>query len=133
MRMRLGIAAAAAMLLTFGCQSAVEPAVEPAGQAYPVVDTWPIGDEAVDCSEIRCDELVAAGLAGLAERDPGHAEVVEAKLHAGGSPTAPVTFSGVCCWVLVVDLADGSTRAIGVGYPGISDEPAAVPWLGRAP
>jgi hypothetical protein len=36
--------------------------------------------------------------------------------------------SGGCCQVLVIELADGSTRAIGVGYPGVSDEAVAVPW-----
>ena len=36
--------------------------------------------------------------------------------------------SGGCCHVLVVELADGSTRAIGVGYPGISQEAVAIPW-----
>jgi hypothetical protein len=30
---------------------------------------------------------------------------------------------GGSTWVAVMDLADGSTRAIGVGYPGISQEP----------
>jgi hypothetical protein len=28
----------------------------------------------------------------------------------------------------VMDLADGSTRAIGVGFPGVSQEAMAIPW-----
>lgn len=103
--------------------------------ASPVIDTWPVG-ERLDCDDARtCDELVAVGLVGLTDRDPGHAPVVSARLHHEGVVVDPSTGhrilmirSGGCCHVLVVELADGSTRAIGVGYPGISQEAVAIPW-----
>ena len=101
----------------------------------PVIDTWPVGPP-LDCVEdLRCPELMRVGLAGLRQRDPGHAAVVGARLHREGTLVNPVTGdtilmirSGGCCKVLVVELADGSTRAIGVGFPGISDKAIAVPW-----
>ncbi len=103
--------------------------------ADPIIDTWPVG-EAVDCAETpSCDELTRVGLAGLNERDPGHAPVVAARLHTEGAFVDPTTGdtilvvrSGGCCQVLVVRLMDGSTRAIGVGFPGISDKAVAIPW-----
>lgn len=103
--------------------------------ADPVIDTWPIG-EALECADARyCDELVRVGLAGLSQRNPGHARVVASRLHHEGGFIDPstghgilTTRSGGCCKVLVVELADGSARAIGVGYPGVSDEAVAIPW-----
>ena len=103
--------------------------------ADPIIDTWPVG-EAVDCAQTpSCDELTRVGLVGLNERDPGHAPVAEARLHREGAfldPTSGDTIlvvrSGGCCQVLVVRLMDGSTRAIGVGFPGISNKAVAIPW-----
>lgn len=34
--------------------------------------------------------------------------------------------SGNCCSVVRFELADGSVRAIGVGFPGVSDIPIAI-------
>ena len=104
-------------------------------QEDPVVDTWPIGDP-LDCvSGANCDVLTRVALAGLDERDPGHAAVVAARLHNEGALVDAktgnrvlMTRSGSCCSVLVVELADGSTHAIGVGFPGISHNPMAFPW-----
>ena len=101
----------------------------------PIIDTWPVGAP-YHCDDVtRCDEQIAAGLEGLAARDPGHAPVVAARLHVEGAYVDPVsghqilmTRSGGCCRVLVVELTDGTTRAIGVGYPGISREAVAIPW-----
>ena len=101
----------------------------------PIIDTWPVG-AASECGDARrCDELVRVGLSGLDKRDPGHAPVVSARLHNEGAFINPSTGeqvlvirSGGCCSVLVVELADRSTRAIGVGYPGISTEAIAIPW-----
>lgn len=103
--------------------------------ADPIIDTWPVG-EAVDCAQPpSCDELTRVGLAGLTTRDPGHAPVLEARLHREGAFVDPTTGetiltvrSGGCCHVLVVRLTDGSTRAIGVGFVGVSDRPIAIPW-----
>ncbi len=36
--------------------------------------------------------------------------------------------SGSCCSVARFELADGSVKAIGVGYPGISKTPVAVDY-----
>lgn len=103
--------------------------------ADPVIDTWPVGEQ-LGCDELPdCDELIRVGLAGLADRDPEHAPVVSTHLHREGVIIDPATGhqilynrSGGCCQVLVVDLMDGTTRAIGVGYPGVSDTPIAIPW-----
>ena len=113
----------------------VGAACTPAPPPDAVIDTWPIG-EPYDCPEgASCQELIRAGLAGLAVRDPGHAPVVTTQLHHEGTLPDPktgsrilMTRSGACCKVLVVGLADGSTHAIGVGYPGISKEAVAIPW-----
>ena len=100
----------------------------------PVVDTWPIGPE-VPCDEANhCAEMTSAGLAGFDARDPGHAPVVSASLHAEGALVDAqgrrilLTRSGGPFGVLVVVLGDGTTHAIGVGYPGISQTPMAFPW-----
>jgi hypothetical protein len=102
--------------------------------ADPVIDSWPVG-EPLDCPDAgRCAELVRVGLEGFDERDPGHAPVVATELHREGGFVDPsgrrilTTRSGGCCQVLLMRLADGSTRAIGVGYPGVSDEAIAIPW-----
>lgn len=98
-----------------------------------VIDTWPIGEVIESRGDASCAELVTVGLAGLADRDPGHAAVVAAHLHREGSFVDPsgktilLKRSGGCCQVLVVELTDGSTRAIGVGYPGISNKAMAIP------
>ena len=100
----------------------------------PVIDTWPIG-EPIECVGVRCEEEIRVALAGLDTRDPGHAAVVSTRLHNEGSLRDPatgnqvlMTRSGACCHVLVAQLADGTTRAIGVGYPGISPTAVAIPW-----
>lgn len=103
--------------------------------ADPVIDTWPVGDP-LECGDARyCDELIEVGLEGLDERNPRHAPVVAAGIHHEGALVASLTGrrilttrSGDCCHVLVVELADGSTRAIGVGYPGLGGKAAAIPW-----
>lgn len=100
----------------------------------PVVDTWPIGPE-LTCDEAnRCAELTSVGLAGLDARDPGHPPVVSTSLHAEGALVDAqgrrilLTRSGGAPSVLVVVLGDGTTHAIGVGYPGISQTAIAFPW-----
>jgi hypothetical protein len=108
--------------------------------ADPVIDTWPIG-AALDCPDAAsCAELVRVGVQGLDQRDPGHAQVVATYLHQEGAFVDPTTGdrifmqrSGGCCHVLVVELADGSTHAIGVGFPGVSDQAVAIPWEEMSP
>ena len=101
----------------------------------PVIDTWPIGEERSCASLPACEELTRVGLMGLAERDPGHPPIVNVRLHDEGAVFDPatgnqilMTRSGACCHVLVVDHADGTTSAIGVGFPGVSREAIAIPW-----
>ncbi len=101
----------------------------------PVIDTWPVGDE-LNCAELAtCAELTRVGLTGLALRDSGHAPVIKTHLHAEGAIIDPATGhqilttrSGGCCHVLVVDHTDGTTSAIGVGFPGVSREAVAIDW-----
>src|SRR5919198_1535783 len=106
------IAAAVAILVLSACGLAENP----------VIDTWPVGAPFSCERDNRCHEMMRVGLAGLDERDPGHAAVVESHLHSEGAFVDPaghrilVTRSGGCCSVLVVTLADGSIHAIGVGY-----------------
>jgi len=100
-----------------------------------IIDTWPVG-AAVDCQRLpTCDELVAVGLEGLAAREPGLGSIVATQLHVEGTfvdastgDRVLMTRSGDCCRVLVVELADGTRHAIGVGYPGISDKAVAIDW-----
>ncbi|HEY0444660.1 MAG TPA: hypothetical protein VGC90_10595 [Candidatus Limnocylindrales bacterium] len=100
-----------------------------------IIDTWPVG-EARDCAAdaVRCDELIRVGIAGVIARDAVGSAVVKARLHQEGAFVDSegrmilMKRSGGCCQVLVVELADGTTHAIGVGYPGISTEATALPW-----
>lgn len=100
----------------------------------PVVDTWPIGPEVTCDEQARCAELTTAGLAGLDTRDPGHAPVVSTSLHAEGALVdaqghlVPILRTGGPFMVLEAVLADGTTHAIGVGYPGISQTAVAIEW-----
>jgi hypothetical protein len=99
-------------------------------QPDPLIDGWPVGD-AIDCAT-RTDCALLLGLASeaLDNRRPDHADVVAASLHAEGLHTDPatgdrfiMTRSGGGPSIAVFELADGTVRAIGVGYPGISREP----------
>ena len=100
----------------------------------PVIDTWPVGLP-VDCALlVRGADLVEVVLAGLGVGDGHDDSVVSAVLHDEGTFLLPdgqqvlMTRSGGCCMVLVVTYDDGSTRAIGVGFPGISETAVAIPW-----
>lgn len=104
----------------------------------PVIDGWSIGVER-DCTPDRdCPLLLATAEATLDRRDPGHPAIVAAVLHAEGrvvnveSGIILNVRSGACCDVAVFELADGSSAAIGVGYPGISRVPIAFDY-GMAP
>ena len=100
----------------------------------PVIDTWPVGEEyACDAGDARCQALIPTAIAGLDARNPGHAPVLSVSLHREGALLGPsgeqilMTRSGDCCSVAVLQLANGEIRAIGVGYPGVSDVPVAIP------
>ena len=90
----------------------------------PVVDGWSIGHEVPCSEEARCVAFLATARAGLDARDPGHPAVVTATLHVDGA-----TFdangdrvihasSGALYVVVRFELADGSTKGIGVGTAG---------------
>lgn len=123
---RRGAAAAAALLAA--------AAVASCGGSDRVVDTWPIGG-IVACEGSYCDAEVRVGLAELDVRNPGHAAVTSTEMHVLGSCTDPTTgqrkvlnMGGFSPSVLLVRLADGSTRAIGVGGRGIDPGPYAFDW-----
>jgi hypothetical protein len=100
----------------------------------PVVDGWAIGPEQWCATTTNCPALLDTARAGLDRRDPRHADVLRVTLHDEGATFEADgdqilhTRSGSCCSVARFELADGSIRAIGVGYPGISQEPIAVDY-----
>ena len=109
------------------CSHAVLPPVRD-----PVVDGWPIGPEQACNADPRCPILLDTARIGLDRRDPGHPLVIRVSLHTEGvtldanGKQILTKRSGGCCSVARFELADGSVRAIGVGYPGISETPMAI-------
>jgi hypothetical protein len=104
--------------------------------ADPVIDGWPVGGVTSECTSVGCAEMIRVGLAGVDARDPGHAEVVSSEIHSLGTCLDPVTgnqiitaYGGYSPRVLVVNEADGSTHAIGVGGAGIDPTPRVTPWF----
>ena len=96
-----------------------------------VIDGWLVGPlticqdavvtaNGVEVARGRCEDLVAAAAIALDNRDPGHPTVVSMQLHRRLSP--PDTVGGLA-YVAVYTLADGSVRAIGVGWPGVATTP----------
>jgi hypothetical protein len=99
-----------------------------------VIDGWLVGapteceDRVVYANDVevergRCVDLVAAAANALDHRDPGHLPVVAMQLHQRRSP--PNTAGGLQ-YVAVYSLADGSVRAIGVGWPGVATTPFTI-------
>jgi hypothetical protein len=117
---------AAALLLAAGCD-----AFE---QAPRIVDGWAIGDPIACPTTPRCELLATVALAELDRTEPGHAALVTWSMHHESwytnreHPDGKIlaTRSGGCCRVWLAELADGRSVAIGVGYPGVSQEPVAV-------
>jgi hypothetical protein len=68
-----------------------------------------------DCGATLALWLKTAG-DGFDRRDPGHAPVVRATLHYYGGNAK---FLSNTCEVAVLELADGTVRAIGVGHVGV--------------
>ena len=76
--------------------------------------------------DVERDLLLGLASDHLDRRDPGHAVVVGATLHSEGGLIDPATGqqilrtrSGGAISIAVLELADGTVTAIGVGYPGI--------------
>lgn len=120
------------VLLIVGAVLSLNPPV----RSDPVVDGWSVGD-VTGCPRgaTTCDDVVEAGLQAFDERDPAHPAVARWEIHAEGIWRDPTTGdqilntrSGSCCSVLVLQLVDGTTAAVGVGYPGISQVPIGAPW-----
>jgi len=108
-------------MLVAGCRDDV--------RADPVIDTFPVGSLA-DCRE-RCLPAIAVATDAFDALAPGHPAIVKVTLHdlgrevnAAGEVILQLR-SGGPMWVAVFELEDGSVRAIGVGYPGVSREPVA--------
>jgi len=95
----------------------------------PIVDGWPIREPMACVPEERCVELLDLAARQLDRRDQDHAAVVEAAMHYEGQirdddGNRLNTHTGRV-YVARFELADGSVRAIGVGFPGVSDTPIA--------
>ena len=101
-----------------------------------VIDGWLVGPlttcqdvvvtaDGVEVARGRCEDLVAAAANALDDRDPGHPAVVEMQLHERRWP--PNTVGGLK-YVAVYTLADGSVRAIGVGFPGVATTPYTIEY-----
>jgi hypothetical protein len=94
------------------------------------IDGWSVGD-ASPCTRgpELCDLLLATALEGFNERNPLHPPVVDAAFHAEGlyrdshGNLERVYRSGGTISVVVFRLADGSYRAIGVGWAGVGHPP----------
>lgn len=126
MKLRIGAAAAVGGVL------AVLLVVANAGPAKgdPVIDQWPVGRAMACGTDTKCLDLVPAARVGLDQRNPGHAPITSVTIHEEGVGADGIMTkrSGGCCAVAVFQLADGSVRAIGVGYIGVSTAPGTVDY-----
>ena len=90
-------------------------------QALParvVIDGFPVGPP-IACEPLRCETWTAIGETALDQREPRHARVVGAHIHAEDLANqfvvAPVASTRSLTYVIVVfDLEDGTHRAVGV-------------------
>jgi hypothetical protein len=128
---RLAIAIGALVLLLAGCGGPRSTARDGS-----VIDGWLVGpmttcqDRVVTADNVevargRCVDLVAAAAKALDDRDPGHPAVVAMQLHE--RRWQPNTAGGLQ-YVAVYTLADGSIRAIGVGWPGVATTPFTIAY-----
>jgi hypothetical protein len=99
-----------------------------------IVDGWPIGGPFACDDAARCQALGTVAREGLDQYYAGHAEIVEFGLYSEGSRVDPETGKRIlvkrsidCCEVALFRLADGTEHALGVGYPGFSTTPMAIP------
>lgn len=116
-------------ILVAGCGSA------PSSGA--VIDGWLVGppalcqdrvvytDNDAEVARGRCVDLLAAAAIALDRRDPGHQPVVAMQLH---DRLPPPNTAGGLAYVAVYSFADGSMRAIGVGWPGVATTPFTIDY-----
>ena len=99
------------------------------------IDGWPVGEagcedrvvtsgDDVEIARGRCTDLLTAATSELDQADTGHAAVQSAALHRN----VAMHGDGGRQYVAVFGLADGTMRAIGVGWVGVSTEPTAVEY-----
>ena len=91
-----------------------------------VIDGWAIGAPATcnDGDPVRpCAALLPLARSRLDTRDPGHAPVVASELRQ-----ERVNARTFILYIAVFKLADGSLKAIGVGYPGVSTTPGTLDY-----
>lgn len=91
-----------------------------------VIDGWRIGS-AFTCVDSdpdrRCSALLPVARSRLDERDPGHLPVVASELR-----NEQVHARTSILYIAVFKLADGSLKAIGVWYPGVSIQPGTLDY-----
>ncbi|HEX8026489.1 MAG TPA: hypothetical protein VF484_09800 [Candidatus Limnocylindrales bacterium] len=94
--------------------------------AGSVIDGWTIG-AAATCSdgdpERPCSALLPVARTRLDVRDPGHLPVVTSELR-----NEQVNARSSILYIAVFKLADGSLKAIGVWYPGVSTTPGTLDY-----
>jgi hypothetical protein len=115
----------AAIALVGACLSG-----HPVIAADTLIDGWSIGPEEACASDHvqspNCGQRLSVAIRGLDRRNRHHASVVRIAMHDEGQYRDPsgqvglVARTGNCCTVAVLELSDGSIRAIGVGTAGIS-------------
>jgi hypothetical protein len=90
-----------------------------------VIDGWEIGPS-VDCNRYEppthCQALVAFAVRALDHFHPGHAPIGTVTLHEW-LPAMDRVYSSGPPQVVVIELAGGTIRAIGVDYVGVSTLP----------
>lgn len=108
------------------------PNVRPTGDR--TVDGWPIGRPFACDDAAKCQALRTVAREGLDRYYAGHEEIVEFGLYSEGIRVDPETGKRIlvkrsidCCEMALFRLADGTEHALGVGYPGISTTPMAIP------
>src|SRR5262245_12008806 len=97
---------------------------------HQVIDGWSVGAES-PCTEgaAVCAQLLTTALDGFHNRDPFHVPVVSTEFHDeglyrhGNGELGPSFRSGGTLSIVVFGLADGSARAIAVGWLGVGHPP----------
>ena len=86
------------------------------------IDGWSVGTPiACDAPVPHCDILIPLAIQGFDERDPGHPPIVNATVRDEGlypnkrGDLVEVVRSSSGVWVVLLQLADGTYRAIGAG------------------
>jgi|GEM_PF-5424518 hypothetical protein len=90
-----------------------------------IIDGWLIGhDSCVSSDPLRsCSTMMSLAMTGFDARNPGHLPVVASELRLEGNPV-----HSSLRWVALFKLSDGTLRAIGVWYPGVSVTPQVIDY-----